>query len=178
MRTKRSTVMLAATAILVAMASLCDLVTVSGNSMEDTLYDGDRVLIVRLETLSLVPWLRNRLVSNGTIVVSRHPARMSELLIKRVVAVESQRVRLDHGGLFVNDTQQRDLQTVRQMTGSWPPSNEGNVPRTVVVPPRHYFLLSDNRVVRFDSRAFGSVRAADIVGVALGVMYRPKRAPG
>jgi signal peptidase I len=120
-------------------------------SMEPTLEVGDRVLVNRLSRDD---------IHRGDIVVIRRPqsdqGRVREL-IKRVVAIGGDTVETQADRLVVNG-QLVDEPYISSGAGA-------PVPR-VQVPPRHVYVLGDNRTSSSDSRAFGPVSEATIVGRA------------
>jgi signal peptidase I len=84
------------------------------------------------------------------------------VLIKRVVAVGGDTLRMDDGEAIVNG---------QPVTGDWDirPCGGGrdcDYPMEITIPPDHYFLLGDNRGASDDSRFWGPVPADAIVGTA------------
>jgi len=50
-----------------------------------------------------------------------------------------------------------------------------NFPKTIVVPPGHYFMMGDNRGQSDDSRFWGPVPGKSIIGVAFFTYWPPDR---
>ncbi len=174
-RISRSPTIVACAVTLVFAATVLDLTTVHGNSMENTLLDGDRLLILRVGGLSSVPWIQDLFVRHGAIVICRHPARAADLIVKRVVATSNENVRVDEMGVLVNEKRPPEAATVRTKTTAWPVRRGGDSLRAITVPPGHFFVLSDHRLTLLDSRLFGSIQRNNIIGVVLGVIYRPRQ---
>ena len=138
--------------IIVGLAGLVDgpLLTfyrISGTSMMPSFVDGDRVLVTSLGGVEV-----------GDAVIARYGG---EALIKRVVALPGDSVELLGGVLFRNG----------QMTEQFVPHDfldRSSLP-VRLLRPGEYFLLGDNRRVSVDSRIFGPVDGAEIVGK---VVYR------
>lgn len=150
----------------------CKVITVSGVSMEGTLLEGDRLLVVRTgfprTAMGPTAWL----VRRGTMVVFSDPMLAGRLLVKRVVAVGGDRVRINrHGSVIVNGQMLAESPYIRLESPSWPKdlSRGGEA----YVPASHYFVLADNRITGLDSRIYGPVRRDAIVGVVVGIISRP-----
>ena len=161
----------ASTLILIILAILkLSFFRVSATSMEATLKDGDYVLVETAFKLKKTTQTFNR----GDIVVFRAPDGRAMLLIKRIVAIGGDRIRIENGNVFVNDSMltepYRDGTMHEPLLENWPLVwNSGYKPRNVVVPAGSYFVLGDNRTRSDDSRDWGAVRGSAIVGSVLAV---------
>ncbi len=94
------------------------------------------------------------------------PDREPEWLVKRVVGVPGDAVAIGPWGLAVNGRSIRESY-VR-------PFAESEVFRTKV-PPGSVYVLGDNRPHSNDSRDFGAVAQADIVGEVVAVLAPKSR---
>ncbi len=129
-------------------------------SMERTLEPGQYVLIDKLSPR----WAD---YGRGDIIVFWPPEGQRDVpFIKRVIGLPGDRVEIRDGGVFVNGVQ---LAEPYVYGGPTEPAATGD---TVVVPPDSYFALGDHRSDSTDSRVFGFVRRADIIGRAV-VRYWP-----
>ncbi len=155
----------------VALAHL-DVIRVSGRSMEETLRDGDRVLVLRMGRIPGLPFVSRDTVRRGDVVAFRDPVVGGRVLVKRIVGVPGDRVRLLAGELLLNGAAQPQARTVKRDGASWPTLEGAQGPPAV--PPGHYLVLSDNRPVGIDSRLYGPVRQEAVLGVVLGVISRAK----
>jgi signal peptidase I len=129
------------------------------------------VRLMRVDTGSMVPT-----ISPGDLLVVHTwggpPARMDvvaveaqgEVLVKRVAAVGGDRVAIEDGVLVVNGS------TVCE-TATDPSVLDGVWIGPLAVPPGELFLLGDNRGDSIDSRTFGSVPEADVVGLVSGRVW-------
>ena len=155
----------AGAALAIAVA---DIVTVSGPSMERTLYDGDQMLIVRTQLLFRVPGLAERILHRGQVVIVNEPIS-ERLIVKRIVGGPGDRVRIDRGRLLVNEQAVVEVSTIKVVQDSWPADFEGDgaPDRFVDVPDARYFVLADNRITSMDSRVFGTVGPGDIQGLVM-----------
>ena len=126
------------------------IVAVDGDSMLPTLRHRDRLLLSGITT----DYTRGDIV-----VVDRYT---DEPLIKRVVAVAGDTVRIDNNRLFINEI----LQQEPYITGY---TVQRDMTDTVTVPEGYVFVLGDNRTISKDSRMaeIGMVSCKDIVGRAV-----------
>ncbi len=150
---------------------------VSGKSMEPTLHNEDRVII---SPLFYKP------KQNDIIIVDSDV--LNKLLVKRVVAVGGQTVKIDFksGIVYVDGVAMDEQLYVEEPDGSKPElkadhfvntlttdstacvigeysSLEGDI-YTVMVPEEHIFVLGDNRNVSKDSKQLGPVHEDEIMG--------------
>jgi signal peptidase I len=142
-------------------------------SMANTLLPGQRVLVDRLA-------YHYRSVHRGDIIVFRWPGHEDETpLIKRVVGLPGDRLSLHRGRLYVNG---RPLpEGYVKHVGSAPeqtlPAFGGgaleawSLATTYTVPAGHYFVMGDNRTESNDSRYWGTVPRANIIGRAFFIYW-------
>ncbi len=123
---------------------------VEGQSMEPNLHDNQRLIIEKVSYYLHPP-------HRGDIVVLKSPNRHSPPLIKRVVGLPGEEVRIADGRVFI-DGKALDEPYLDQET------YQGIGPE--IVPENSVFVLGDNRGFSNDSRAFGFVPFSDIVGRA------------
>jgi signal peptidase I len=131
--------------------------TVSGTSMLPTLRDGDRLFGAGIPA-SFVP-------RRGTLVFYRAPEG-SAVLAGRVVALSGDDVSLRGGRALVNGRRERTRSILTSESAN-PQNADGDTPTAESeshVPADHVFILADNRASGTDSRQFGAVPTANIVG--------------
>jgi signal peptidase I len=160
----RLTIVTVGLCALVALLSLLlDVVRVDGNSMTPSLCDQDMVLVTGKWARRLPPpWLLER------PVVARTPAR--DLIIKRVVATEGDRVRMEHGHVILNGRQRAEpyvCSSTVDFFETWPYDSVPGAQDAYTVPPKEIFLIGDNRSQSSDSRLRGSLAEDSIVGLVL-----------
>ena len=134
---------------------------VVGDSMLPALADGQYVLLRRGS-------LRDRL-RRGDIVVLRHPGLRHQTYIKRVVGLPNEDLRLEDGRVYIGGVRLEEIYLrcpdPAGQAGEW------------WMGPDEYFVMGDNRLNSHDSRYFGPVSAAQIVG-RVWLRYWPRRAWG
>jgi signal peptidase I len=119
---------------------------IMSSSMEPTLKPGDRKIMTQPENYQ-----------QGDIVVLTRPEGGSEI-VKRLVAMEADHVRLKDGLLYINGKLQDDPQ-------GRPPSIKGLKDQDFFVPRGHVYVVGDNLSSSFDSRDFGPVPYDHLRGV-------------
>jgi len=147
---------------------ILEMAIVDGPSMEGTLLENDRVLV-----------LKPMPVERFDVVVFRDPEEGIPV-IKRVVAVPGDVVEIEPhivnwqgeeiregGQLYVNGTAYDE-----PYAKSVAPIQLG----PLTVPRDRYFVLGDNRDESIDSRAYGAVPGRSIHGVAAAIVYPFSRA--
>ena len=117
--------------------------------------------------------LVQRLTQRGDIAVLRSPDTTDDVdLIKRIIGLPGDRLRIEHGEVFIND-QKLDEPYIRfQASYNYPQTGQN-----ITVPPGKYFVLGDNRDNSSDSRYIGFVPRRNIVGRATRVVvsFNPDR---
>lgn len=121
---------------------------VVGNGMQNTLNDGQYILVNKIAYLLHGP-------ERGDIVDFHDPTNAKQEWIKRVIGLPGDTVTLDRRGVSINGV---------QLIEPYVNADYNTLIETVKVPPDEYFVLGDNRGVSKDSRFFGFVPRKDIVG--------------
>lgn len=146
---------------------------VDGHSMQPTLHNGDRVLVLRtgawLQRLGLGGYRAGDIVffPDPTAPRGRWQWLLGQhLLIKRIVAGPGRRVALMDGRVVVDGRPLSEPYLAGAFRGaaSIPPMR---------VPSGHVYVMGDNRhpFASFDSRSFGPVPARSILGRAVLVVW-------
>lgn len=109
----------------------------------------------------------------------------SENFVKRIVAVPGDHVRVIHGRAIVNgeETSAANGAAIENCGKPLPRSQRNtveadsscNFPKTIVIPPDHYFMMGDNRANSRDSRFWGPVPRDWIIGEAFATYWPPDR---
>jgi signal peptidase I len=147
---------------LVALFAIgLQIVVVPTASMEGTVLVGDHLLIDRLAYGPQIPFTHLRLprlrkVRRGDVVSFHPPYKEGEVYLKRVVARGGDSVESRAGELYINGTAQGARFSAAQ---------------SFTVPADELYMLGDNRDHSEDSRAFGSVPEANVIGEPIVVLW-------
>jgi signal peptidase I len=134
--------------VLAALARVSMFTTyrVSGASMREALQDGDRILV------GSHAWVVLPLGVGDPVILSVD----GETLVKRVAACPGDRIAMRDGSVLRNDTLVAEtIPAAFQVHDSFPEYR---------LRDDEYFVLGDNRRVSIDSREFGPVSLAQVLG--------------
>jgi signal peptidase I len=132
---------------------------VSGPSMEPSLHDQERIMVDKVSYLFHSP-------ARGDVIVFAAPPTPNESYVKRIIALPGDVISVDGTAVIVNGVTLSETYVDPAMQGN---SYAPIVNR--VVPPNAYFVLGDDRRNSSDSRAWGFVPRANIVGRATLVYW-------
>ena len=170
-------------------------------SMENTLLVGDYLLVNKLTYGGggladfFMPYRR---IQRGDIVVFHYPVNPAQHFVKRVIGVPGDRVRLINKQVFVNGKAVKEpyVQFSRPMDDLYRDSfprldvAPGETPDwwltlrklvdegDLIVPEGNYFVMGDNRDNSYDSRYWGFVPKANIIGRPLVIYWSVRGAEG
>jgi signal peptidase I len=131
-------------------------VRVEGFSMVPSLQDGEFVLVNRLAYRFGQP-------QRGDIIVFHHPTdQIKEDLIKRVIGLPGDQVRVQDGAVYVNGTRLKEAYIAAAPTYT----------DERIVPEGNLYVLGDNRNMSSDSHAWGFVPYKEVIGAAI-LIYWP-----
>lgn len=182
---------------LLVRAFLVEAFKIPSGSMEGTLLVGDFLLVNKLVYGAEVPFMGKRLPAirqpqRGDVVVFQWPQDPTKNFVKRLVGIPGDTLAMVDGFLvrngvrvqerYVRHTEpgvdpsgeefrwQRDylVRTAQATVGYYPSRNNWG---PIVVPPRHLFVLGDNRDNSLDSRYWGFVPDSLVRGQPLLVYY-------
>ena len=133
------------------------LIGVSGGSMQDTLYTGDRLLVLNSVFCDFQP--------GDVVVVNDYNAELDETLVKRIIAVGGQTVDIDFtaGVVYV------DGQPLEEPYTKEPTYKSDSIRFPLTLEEDEVFVMGDNRNHSTDSRSgqLGPVKEGYLQGKAL-----------
>ena len=171
-------------AVAIAMpirAFVFQLVRVEGDSMDDTLANGEIMFTTKFDyatTWLCFPWQdaetkqnAARITTGGNperfdVVICRYPGRGDTNFVKRVVGLPGDTVELRNGDLYVNDVKYDEPYVEEKYRSGWL-NNFG--PYTV--PEGKYFVMGDHRNNSNDSRSVGPIPRDMIMGHVRTVVF-------
>ncbi|PRX26655.1 signal peptidase I [Orenia metallireducens] len=128
---------------------------IPSGSMLPTLKPGDRIFANKFI-------YRFREPRRQEIIVFKWPVDPKRRFIKRLIGLPGDRVKIVEGQVYVNDKPLEEDYTLERSYTDFP---------EVKVPEGHYFMLGDNRNNSEDSRFWGFVPQANIVGKAFVIFW-------
>jgi signal peptidase I len=177
--------------LLFATTTLAQPYVIPTGSMQDTLLIGDHLLVDKLAYApsgSLSKWLLpSQQPRHGDIIVFRYPADIRETLVKRLIGIPGDRLKLADGVLYRNGIRLNEpyvyhkyaydptldnfpaacCRPVKEQLAQQAQSemlDRNVVDGEVVVPANMYFAMGDNRDNSSDSRYWGFVPRENLIG--------------
>ncbi len=174
---------------------------IPSSSMASTLLVGDHVMVERENLAGPADWapfVHYREIKRGDIIVFYKPVAESNgehiPLVKRVIGIPGDRIHLRNGIVYLNGVAQDEPQAAKPtaanydpyvddfpaidpasepgVTAGWSVSLPSHIQgEDLVVPPRSYFAMGDNRTNSLDSRYWGFVPRQNIIGRPLFVYW-------
>ncbi len=167
--------------LLAARSTLADHYYVPSGSMENTLFPGDRVLVDKRAYGYRIPFTNREIlavdpVDRGDVVIFDSP-RDGVRLIKRIVAIGGDHVRIENGRLNINgewlaSNADGDLERFGDKRVQLNLKDGGGPPLDLIVAEGQVLAIGDHRGSSADSRFFGTVSEGRIYGRAMAVYYR------
>ncbi|MDE1970627.1 MAG: signal peptidase I [Patescibacteria group bacterium] len=128
---------------------------VKGSSMEPTFTSGNYLIIDELA-------YRFRKPERGEVIVFRFPKDYTTFYIKRIIGLPGETVQVHDGMVTVTDTQGK-AHTLGEPYLPAHEQTEGDL--TLKLESDQYFVMGDNREFSYDSRSWGAVPTANIIGL-------------
>ena len=128
-------------------------VKITGNSMTDTLHNGDRVLISRAASYLKIK------KKNDIVIMNYNNGTEDIEIVKRIAASQGDTVTVSGGRLYINE---------KLIEGYLCSETEDTA---FVLSENQFYVLGDNAEESIDSRYFGPVDKSDIQGLVLFRIY-------
>ena len=152
---------IALVAALLIRTFLFTLITVSGTSMLDTLLDGDKLYVSVLSA-------KIQGYDHGDIVICKYPGR-TDYIVKRVIGLPGDSVRIDHGQVYVNGEALTEDYVVYPNSYSY---------SEITLGEGEYFVMGDNRRVSHDSHSSDVGPVTNIIGKVRVIFWPLNRIGG
>jgi signal peptidase I len=135
---------------------------VEGPSMEPTLHNGELILVDKWSYLFRAP-------QRGDVIVFVAPPHPDQDYVKRIIGIPGDHIVVDNTKVYVDGVLLNETYVS--------PADQGNPFAykgiySQVIPPGMYFVLGDDRIRSSDSRDWGLVPRANIIGRA-ALVYWP-----
>lgn len=117
-------------------------VRVDGDSMKNTLKNGDILLLYKLSSI------------NRFDIIVLDEEKDNEKIIKRVIGLPGETVAIKKGKIYINDKEIADEYAYGETSDY----------NKVTLKDDEYFILGDNRLISKDSRYFGPIKDNEIKG--------------
>jgi signal peptidase I len=166
------------------------------SSMMNTLLIGDHLFVDRITAAPKAEWVGPLIpyhdLQRGDIVVFLSVTQPGQHIVKRVIGISGDRIRLEDGIVYRNG-EKLDEPYVIHSRGDYSPYRD-NFPAVapelglvapewhvtmnsfikngeIVVPPNSYFGMGDNRDVSYDSRYWGFIPRENVIGRPMFVYW-------
>jgi signal peptidase I len=161
--------------ILIRWFGLLHPFSIPTGAMIPAVSPGDQVMMEGFTFLARQP-------RHGDVVVFKSAGiavlPQDQFWVKRVAGVPGDQVRIVDGKLFINQTPMSLSNYLGEIAYVLPPTGAPPSFTNVIVPGNCYFVLGDNATNSFDSRYWGFVPAANIVGRMSFCYWPPARVGG
>ena len=128
---------------------------VDGSSMENSLYDGEQVLIEKVSRYFDGP------ERFDVVVFTKNHGTYTKTYIKRIIGLPGETVQIIGDTIFINGAE------LEESFGKDPMDSAGIAAEPVELGEGEYFVLGDNRLISLDSRdrSVGKVKKEELEGV-------------
>jgi len=144
---------------LLAFAFFMRTPQVSGLSMAPRITSGEYVVINTVAYRLGAP-------ERGDIVAFRHERSAPSVYLKRIIGLPGDRIRIDRGAVIVNGRRLQEPYVLYPDPRSF---------REITVPKGTLYVLGDNRANSDDSRFWGFVDQAEVIGKAVAGIWPLRR---
>ena len=181
------TILVAVVAALVIRSVVFEPVRVDGQSMDDTLANGEIMFVSKFDystTWLSLPWQDNTTKENAPritlfgnprrfdVVICRYPGRGDTNFVKRVVGLPGDTIRLENGYLYIKEAgQEEEVRYEEPYINDEYRTGMLNSFKAYTVPEGKYFVMGDHRNNSNDSRSVGPIDRSMIIGHVRQVVF-------
>ena len=128
---------------------------VKGASMEPNFYDHEYLIIDEISYRLNEP-------ERGDVIVFRYPNDPSQFFIKRIIALPFETISLNNGQIKISNDKNPAGFILDE--NNYLPNTHTQGSISLTLEANQYFIMGDNRSSSLDSRMFGPIERADIIG--------------
>lgn len=141
--------------LFLAPRFIMEKILIDGSSMENSLSDGEHVLIEKVSRYFNGP------ERFEIVVFTKTHGTYEKTYVKRVIGLPGETVRIEENRIYING------EVLEENFGKDPMENAGIAANEITLGEDEYFVLGDNRIISMDSRnaAVGVVKKEELVGV-------------
>lgn len=140
---------------------------VEGSSMDPTFESGDYLIVDEISYRFNIP-------ERGSVLIFKYPKDPEKSFIKRVIGLPNETVSIENGKVTIINLENPSGFMLDEPYVKLTKSDTG----TYTLGPDEYFVLGDNRAASSDSRMWGPVPEANIIGRPVVQLLPPTLMPG
>ncbi len=140
---------------------------VDGASMDPTFHTGEYLIVDELSYHFKAP-------ERGSVLIFKYPKDPSKYFIKRVIGLPGETVMITNGTVTIKNSAHPEGFTLAEPYIQFTKSDSS----TSTLGPTEYFVMGDNRAGSADSRLWGTVPKANIIGRPIVRFWPPTIWPG
>lgn len=149
-------IMVAAIVVFLLVNYVASPVKIVGRSMFPVLNDQERIIISKIG-------LNDNHIKRFDIIVFSNPHEKGKRFIKRVMGLPGETIAIRDGEIYIDSLKIRQTFISEKMSDNFRSVNM----KPLKIPQDSYFLIGDNRQISRDSRTFGVIPHANILGKAI-----------
>ena len=146
----------ALTLVLLLMIFVFSIYRIEGYSMQPTLNTNSRIIIIKK--------VNKKNLKRFDLVVCKDPLNKKEYIIKRIIGLPNEGIRIKKGRVFINNQRIAEPYLLKNDDNYFKDSNNFDL---YSIKKDNYFLMGDNRSISKDSRDFGTIAYPKIHGKAI-----------
>lgn len=135
---------------------------VTGDSMYPNFHDKEQIIAEKVS-------VNFKGIKRGEVIIFKHPTEPGRLLIKRVIGLPLENIKMSNGLVYINDTKLNEPYLSANTLTEGKRFLNYNV--DYQIPENSYVVMGDNREKSTDSREWGFVPKNLIVGRGILVYY-------
>ncbi|EKE00217.1 MAG: Signal peptidase I [uncultured bacterium] len=150
------------TVVLMVYVFAAQPLRVTGSSMLPNFFDSEQIIAEKLSVKFEAP-------KRGDIVICKHPNSPDKLVIKRLIGLPSETIKIKEGLVYINNNILAEPYLAPNTTTKPEKSMEEGV--EYKIPEGSFMVMGDNRTNSVDSRDWGPISADYLIGKGLFIYY-------